>query len=340
MSAVPLQNIQHDSTDVMPAEPETAARHMVTRIPTAWRETTVGAVLAELAGSVFDSVNCVYVVDGNGALLGRVGLPRLLATGMQIPLGEIMRQVTPTVTPDEDQEQVAAIAIEQGVPEVAVVDESGQLLGVVPSQALLRIQRREHSEDISRLAGIVDHNDHDDQARSALEDHPWPRALNRLPWLLIGLVGSALATWLVAAFETTLESRLALAFFVPAIVYLAGAIGTQSIAAAVRGLSLTRVPVGRLMLGEFITGLLIGLLLAAISGGLIWLLLGDTELAVTVALALIAAGGLSTTTGLILPWLLSCMGKDPAYGSGPVATIIQDLLSLLAYFGIASLILL
>jgi magnesium transporter len=34
------------------------------------------------------------------------------------------------------------------------------------------------------------------------------------------------------------------------------------------------------------------------------------------------------------------MGKDPAYGSGPVATIVQDLLSLLAYFGIATLILL
>jgi magnesium transporter len=337
MSATPVENIQHDVADVMPVEPEAAAQHMVTRIPTAWQDTTVGAVLAELAGSVFDSVNCVYVVDGHGGLLGRVGLPRLLATGMQIPLGDIMRQVMPTVSPDEDQERVAAIAIEHDVPEVAVVDPSGQLLGVVPAQALLRIQRREHSEDISRLAGIVDH---DNRARSALEDHPWPRALNRLPWLLIGLVGSAAATWLVAAFETTLESRLALAFFVPAIVYLAGAIGTQSIAAAVRGLSLTHMPVGRLMLGEFITGLFIGLLLAIISGALIWLLLGDPELALTVALALIAAGGLSTTTGLILPWLLSCMGKDPAYGSGPVATIIQDLLSLAAYFGIASIILL
>jgi magnesium transporter len=337
VNATPLEKIQDDVVDVMSAEPETAARHMVTRIPTALQGTTVGAVLAELAGSAFDSVSCVYVVDGGGTLVGRVGLPRLLATGMQIPMSDIMRQVTPVVTPEEDQEQVTAVAIEHGVPEVAVVDPSGQLLGVVPSQALLRIQRREHSEDIGRLAGIVDH---DDRARSALEDPPWPRALNRLPWLLIGLVGSAAATWLVASFEATLQSRLALAFFVPAIVYLAGAIGTQSIAAAVRGLSFTNVPVGRLMLGEFITGIFIGLLLAAISGGLIWAILGDLQLALTVALALIAAGGLSTTTGLILPWLLSCLGKDPAYGSGPVATIIQDLLSLLAYFGIASFILL
>lgn len=337
MSAVLPQNIPHGPGDVMPPEPETAARHMVKRVPTASRESTVGSVLAQLAGSVYDSVSCIYVLDGRGALLGRVGLPRLLATGMQMPLGEVMRPVSATVPPDEDQELVAALAIEQNVPEVAVVDPTGRLLGVVPSQALLRIQRREHAEDISRLAGIVHHNN---QARSALEANPVPRALQRLPWLLIGLVGSIFATWLMTAFEATLESRLALAFFVPAIVYLAGAIGTQSIAAAVRGLSLTRTPVGRLMLGEFITGLLIGLLLAVISGALIWFGFGDLQLALTVALALIAAGGLSTTTGLILPWLLSCMGKDPAYGSGPVATIVQDLLSLLAYFGIATLILL
>jgi magnesium transporter len=316
---------------------ETAARHMVDGIPTARPDTTVGTVLAELAGSTFDTVNAVYVVNGDGRLQGMVGLPRLLATGMQVRMQDIMSEVTPTVPLDEDQERVAAVAIEHGVPEVPVVDADWHLQGVVPSQALLRIQRREHTEDIHRLAGIVEA---DRQARRALEDRPLLRAMNRLPWLLIGLAGSAVATALVAAFEGTLEAKLALAFFVPAIVYLAGAIGTQSIAVAVRGLSLSREPVSRLMMGELRTGLLIGVILAVISGALILLLLGDARLALTVALSLVAAGGLSTTSGLFLPWLLDRMGKDPAYGSGPVATIIQDLLSLLAYFGIASLILL
>jgi magnesium transporter len=319
------------------AEPETAARHMVTRIPTASPESSVGAVLADLAGTVFDSVNAVYVVDRAGRLQGMVGLPRLLSTGMQHTMHEVMREVASTVPPEEDQEQVAALAIEHGIPEVPVVDAGRRLLGVVPSQALLRIQRREHTEDIHRLAGIVQDSQ---RARSALEGQPLRRAMNRLPWLLIGLAGSGLATWIVAAFEATLEAKLALAFFVPAIVYLAGAIGTQSIAVAVRGLSVSREPVGRLMVGEFLTGIVIGVILALTSGTLIMLVLGDMRLAFTVAMALVAAGGLSTTSGLLLPWILAGLGKDPAYGAGPVATIIQDLLSLLAYFGIASLVLL
>jgi magnesium transporter len=56
--------------------------------------------------------------------------------------------------------------------------------------------------------------------------------------------------------------------------------------------------------------------------------------------ALVAAGGIATTIGLALPWLLGRLGSDPAYGSGPLATIVQDLLSLLTYFLIVSVVVL
>lgn len=51
------------------------------------------------------------------------------------------------------------------------------------------------------------------------------------------------------------------------------------------------------------------------------------------ALALVCAGAVATSIGLLLPWLLGQLGTDPAYGSGPLATIVQDLLTLLIYFG-------
>jgi magnesium transporter len=60
--------------------------------------------------------------------------------------------------------------------------------------------------------------------------------------------------------------------------------------------------------------------------------MGDARLALAVALALVVAGGLATAIGLTLPWLLERLGRDPAYGSGPLATIIQDVLSLAVYF--------
>jgi magnesium transporter len=132
---------------------------------------------------------------------------------------------------------------------------------------------------------------------------------------------------------------VAVAFFVPGIVYLADAIGTQTEAAAVRGLSLVHEPLGQLVWGELRTGLLMGLTLAAIALPGVWLASGQLPLAIAVAGALLTAGAVATTVGLLLPWLLMRLGRDPAYGSGPLATVVQDLLSIMIYLTIVSLVL-
>ncbi len=59
----------------------------------------------------------------------------------------------------------------------------------------------------------------------------------------------------------------------------------------------------------------------------------DEDLAV--ALSLLAACSIATLVAMALPWLLHRLGRDPAYGSGPLATVIQDLLSVLIYMVIA-----
>ena len=70
----------------------------------------------------------------------------------------------------------------------------------------------------------------------------------------------------------------------------------------------------------------------------VWLAFGEVSLALAVAGALLGAGGVATTIGLLLPWVLWRLGKDPAYGSGPLATVIQDVLSILIYLGIVTVI--
>jgi Mg/Co/Ni transporter MgtE len=96
---------------------------------------------------------------------------------------------------------------------------------------------------------------------------------------------------------------------------VADANGTHSEAVAVRGLSLSRVGLARLLDGELRTGLLTGLALAG-------------------------ASALATVLGLMLPWTLARLGTDPAYGSGPLATVLQNVLTLLIYFGCVSLVVL
>jgi magnesium transporter len=142
----------------------------------------------------------------------------------------------------------------------------------------------------------------------------------------------------MASFEATFAGNVKLAFFVPAIVYLADAIGTQTEAVAVRGLSLSHRPFPELLRGETAAGALIGLVLAVSVFLGVGAAFQDVRLAAVVALAILAAGTIAATVGLTLPWILSRWGLDPAFGSGPLATIIQDVLSILIYLGAVALV--
>jgi magnesium transporter len=235
-----------------------------------------------------------------------------------------------------DQQHSALVAVHHGMAAIPVVDAAGAFMGVIPPATLLRVLYQEHIEDIHRLSGLLRETE---MATRALEAPPVRRVWDRLPWLLVGLAGSIVATAVMARFETTLEHNLQIAYFVPGIVYLADAIGTQTEAIAVRGLSLTRAQPAHVLRGELGTGLIVGAILAAITFPVVLVAFRSIGLAVTVAVSILVAGTAATGLGLLFPTLLSRLGKDPAFGSGPLATVLQDIASLLVYFAIASLLL-
>ena len=181
---------------------EAVRGHVAASVLRARSDETAGAVLARLAHEKPASVELVLVVDDHGKLKGVVPLGRLFAAPAATPLKEILDSKFPRVTADTDQEHAASLALHHGVDALPVVDDAGRALGVMPSQALLQVLRREHVEDLHRLAGIQHEAA---QARHAIEDPPLRRVRHRLPWLLVGLAGSALATAAMASFEVHLE---------------------------------------------------------------------------------------------------------------------------------------
>jgi len=287
---------------------EPVARHAVVSVVRARASESGAVVLSRLAAEKPASVELVLVVGEDGRLLGAAPLARVLADPSR-SLAEIADRSFPRVAPDTDQEHAASLALHHGVDALPVVDAAGRALGVVPAQALMHVLRREHVEDLHVLAGIQREAS---QARHAIEDPPLRRARHRLPWLMAGLAGSAIATAAMAGFESTLSATIAVAFFVPGIVYLADAIGTQSEAIAVRGLSLTRAGVGHLLAGELRTGMLLGAVLGALSFFPVWLFFSDLRLAAAVATAILAAGTVAAGLGMLLPWWLARRGRDPA----------------------------
>lgn len=312
---------------------ETARDHLAARVPTARADATVAQARQSLVVGAFDAVDALHVLDAEGRLVGRVGLPALFVADGATRVGALATPDPAAVRPETDQEAVAQVALDRDLPSVPVVDADGRFLGVVPAEALLVVLRREHEEDVRRLAGIRRGDRH---AVRALEASPWRRARDRLPWLLVGLLGSALATFVVTRYEALLAAHVSFSFFVPAIVYLADAIGTQTEAIAVRGLSRAHQPLRRLLAGELRTGAIVGGVLGALAFLAVAAAWRDVRLAVSVSVALVVAGTVATTVGLLLPWWLSRAGRDPAFGSGPLATVVQDVLSILVYFAVVS----
>ena len=83
---------------------------------------------------------------------------------------------------------------------------------------------------------------------------------------------------------------------------------------------------------------LIGIFLGLSFFPFAYLVWGDARVAGTVALALLGSTATATFVAMALPYGLNRLGRDPAFGAGPLATVVQDLLSILIYFAIATVL--
>lgn len=309
--------------------------YVVTSVPVAADWEIVGDVRARLQGQHMDDASHVFVLTEDSRLVGIAAIRDILSADAGAAVKNIMRDPAPyRVALDADREDAASQAIREGISILAVCDAEERLLGAVPARALMWILRDEHLQDLHQMAGIMHQSE---VAKDALNASPLRRALYRLPWLLVGMAGSAVATATMARFESALATNISVAFFIPAIVYIADAVGTQSEAIAVRGLSLTRANLAP-VLGELSAGVMIGATLGLIAYVLVRATFGGEALSMTVGIALFGASSVATTIGFLLPWAFSRLGYDPALGSGPLGTVIQDVLSLMIYFFVASLL--
>jgi magnesium transporter len=322
--------------DVSRAHAETAANLAVGRVPMFSAMLSAASARALLHEMHFDTVDAVLVLDHEGHYAGTARLKDVLNAPDEISLSSLVCKHWPVVGPEIDQEHAAALAHQHSVAAIPVVSPDGRPLGLIPALALLETLTQEHQEDVHRLAGILWQRA---GARHALDDPPLSRASRRLPWLLVGLALSTGATAMMVSFEHALKANIVISFFIPALVYLADAVGTQTEAIVVRALSLSMRPLGPLLLAEVATGVLIGLPLGLLAFFAIWLVFQDFRLAIGVAVSLFAASTIASVLGLILPWLLARLGTDPAFGSGPVATIIQDVLTIAIYFAVMTMVL-
>ncbi|MGZ8696954.1 MAG: magnesium transporter [Gaiellaceae bacterium] len=307
---------------------------VVSDVPRAASTELAGDVRGALLTRAFSSAGEIAVLEGE-RLVGVVPLETLLAADPGIPVSDLIEAEPAVVLEGTDREVAAARVAQHGGRALAVVDGEGRFKGLVPANQVIAILFEEHEEDMARLGGSLARTS---AARMASEEAVPKRLWHRLPWLAVGLGGAMLSAAIVASFEGELQKQVLLAFFVPAVVYMADAVGTQTETVVIRGMSLG-VPIGRIAVREILTGLIIGAFIAVTFFTFAVLIWHDTRVALVVSLALLVSTSTATAVAMSLPYLLARLGLDPAFGSGPLATVIQDLLSIAAYFAIAVVLL-
>jgi len=274
----------------------------------------------------------VYVVDSDGKPVGVVSMRDLILASSNEKLENIMERNIIKVLYSAPAKEVVRLVKDNNLLAIPVVDEEGKLLGIVTSDDAMEIMESETAREMDVMAGV-----------SPLENVVSAKVVSlakaRLPALLFGFVGTMLMVYVVSSFEATLQKYLPLAFFMPLLVYLSDAAGTQSESMTIRALALDpKLPLSKYILKQFKSGIIISSVVAVFCyaiASFIW----SVKVGMVVGLALFISLNFSNLTASLLPILYKRILKvDPAGISGPLDTILSDISTLVIYFLVASLL--
>lgn len=316
-----------------------AGRLMTTRVPLAFEEQTLTEVQNLLFQKTpqYDSINYIYVVDKGKKLTGVFSVKEIFRKPKEAKVGEIMQKEVVKAHVSTHQERVAALALQHNLKAIPIVDKDEQFLGVVTSDTILRVLHQEHIEDILVAGGIGKDSS---RIKEFLTAKPSVLVKARLPWLIIGLLGGVLAAQIVGFFEQTLQSQMLLALFIPLIVYISDAVATQTETLIIRGIALDHeLNLKKYFLREIKIGALLALILAVLLVVITATFWCSLSLSMILGLAMFFGIFFSVIVATLIPLLLQKFKKDPALGSGPFATIITDLSSIVIYFLTATILL-
>jgi len=285
----------------------------------------------------FETINYIYILGADRKLKGIASIKEIFRNPKNTVISKIMETNLITLRAHSPQEKAAMLAIKHNIKAVPVVDPEDRFLGVIPSDKILEILHREHVEDVLYEVGVGRFTNPVVELihASALE-----HIQKRLPWLIVGLLGGILAAYIVSGFDHLVEELILLAAFLPAIVYIGDAVGAQAQTIMIRSLAIDKdLPIGNYALREVVVNSFMGLIIGAFAGIASQIFWGNIVLAFIVSTSFLLTILLSSVIAILLPLIFEKVKVDPAIGSGPIATVVRDILSILIYFTVASIFL-
>lgn len=289
-----------------------------------------------------DNITTLYVVDEDRTFCGAIDLKDLIIAREGTALTDIITFSYPYVYANALVADCIQSLLDYSEASIPVLDNDNKLIGVVTAQDFMEVLDEEYADDYAKLAGLTAEEDLAEPIRLSVR--------KRLPWLCILLALGFFVSAVVGVFEGVVRQLSIIMCFQSLILDMAGNVGTQSLAVAIRVLmdqQVTGKDRLRLVWKEARIGVLNGVMMGVLSfgaiGGYLCLQGNGAAYAFTVSgclgVAMLLAMAVSSLTGTVIPVLFKKIGVDPAVASGPLITTINDLVAVISYYGLAWLVL-
>ncbi len=285
-------------------------------------------------GENVTQIYAVYVVDDLDILLGKVSLRKILLAKDGTLIKDIYDDEIIKVTTNTPVEEVVALMKKYDLDAIPVVNVRGKLMGRITIDDVVDVMSEQADEERQLMSGISEDVEEDDSI--------WVLTRARVPWLVIGLIGSFFGAEVIRQFEGQIAVVPILASFIPLITATGGNVAIQSASMVVQSLATKSVfqeSQTKRLIKVIAVALLNGLLLALLAFTLSYFMRHDLRVSMVVATALACVVLLASLSGTITPILLDKLGINPAAASGPFITTANDLLGLAVYFLVAYLLL-
>ena len=288
-----------------------------------------------------ETIYTCYVNDDNNRLIGITTVKDLLLAEDDDLVRDMMEENVISVHPLADQEEVAQLFSNYDFLALPVVDNEMRIVGIVTIDDAIDVIQEETTEDIEKMAAVLPSD------KPYMRTSVWGIYKKRVPWLLILMLSATFTSTIISSFDGMLASVIILSSFIPMITGSGGNAGSQASVSVIRALSLGEIEFKSMftvLWKELRVAALCGLTLAV--ANFIKLMLFDLRghdnafiIALVVSLTLVGTIIMAKIVGSSLPLLSSKIGLDPAVMANPLISTVCDSLSLLIYFGVASMLL-
>lgn len=329
-----------ESEDVLPLlkyPDETAGGRMTTDFIAFSKDLTASAAIDHLRkASPEDNVPYyIYVVEETNKLVGIAGLRDLVICPPATIIKDIMDPEVIAVEAWNDQEEVARIMTTYDLSALPVLNQKGELVGVITHDDILDVIQEEATEDIYRLSNV---SDFELEPESPVAE----QLKGRLPWLFLNTGTALFASWVISNFEGIIAQVAVLAVFQSVVAGQGGNAASQSVAMFVRAIALGKIQSGKmftLLVKQVAVGLLQGLMIGTLVGAGVTIWKGNIYLGLVLGLALVGNMILAGIVGTLAPLGLKAIGQDPAMASSVLVTAVTDSLGFFIFLSLANLFL-